>query len=168
MLTEFIKANPSTGKRNYKSIEIIQNIAKKSSKGTINMMQIDPVNQMMYILPTMESIKELRMMCKVSTVICMEKKNKKDLHHVALLVDRKEHQQVIEFYQETVFGLLTEKKVRIPNIDFLFSKDCLAIIMQDIEYIEAAKTLRIRPFAFLLPFLGEAMFKSDIWTPLSV
>ena len=61
-LKDFIKANPKNEKWNYESIELIQNIVKKSAKGATNMSRIEAVNQLMYILPTMERNKELWMM----------------------------------------------------------------------------------------------------------
>ena len=87
-LADFIKANPSNGKCNYKSIELILNILTKSVKGNTNMSRIEAVNQLLYILPTMEKSKKLWMMCKVRKVTTKEEKNKKDPHHMALLLDR--------------------------------------------------------------------------------
>ena len=54
-LTEFIKANPYNVKWNYERIELIQNIVKKSAQVTTNMLRIEAVNHMLYILLTVES-----------------------------------------------------------------------------------------------------------------
>ena len=69
------------------------------------MSQIEVDNQLLYILLNMERSKEIWMMCKVRKVTTKEEKNKKDPHHMALLLDREEQPQVIEFYPETLFGL---------------------------------------------------------------
>ena len=71
-----------------------------------------------------------------------------------LLLDHKEQSQVIEFDPEKTFGLSTDKRVRIPNIDCLFSKDCLTMTLQEIEHIEESSTVGIRPFAVMPPFFG--------------
>ena len=60
--------------------------------------------------------------------------NEKDPHHMALLLDREEHPQVIKFDPEMAFGLSTDKRVCIPNIYFLLSKYFLTMKFQDIEH----------------------------------
>ena len=37
--------------------------------------------------------------------------------------------------------------------------------LQDIEHIEEANTVGIRPFIVLKPLLGDPMLKADNWTP---
>ena len=76
-------------------------------------------------------------------VIIRDEKNEKDPHHMALLMYCEEQPQVTEFDPETAFGQSTDKKVRIPNIDCLFSKDCLAMVLYEVEYIEEEKTVGV-------------------------
>ena len=83
---------------------------------------------------------------------------------MALFLDLEEQPQVIKFDSETTFGLSTDKRVRIPNIYGFLSKGFPTMILQDIEYIEEAKALGIRPFAVLSQLLGEAMLEAGSWT----
>ena len=99
------------------------------------MLQIEAENQLLYILLKMGRNKELWMVFKVRKVTARYKKNEKDPHHMALITDRKEQLQVIDFDPEMVFGLLTNKRVLIPNIYFLFSKEFLTTTLNDIEHI---------------------------------
>ena len=89
-LTEFIKMNPYNGKCNYKSIKIIRKIFNKLANVATNLSRIEAVNQLMYILPSMEKSKELWMMCKLRSVAMRDEKDKKDLHHMTLLIDHKD------------------------------------------------------------------------------
>ena len=126
---------------------------------------IEEVNQPMYILLMMERRKELHIVCIVRKVIIRDNKYKKDLHHTSFIMNLEEQPQVIKFDPETVFGLSTDKKVQIPNIDFLLSNNCLTMTLQDIEYIEEVKTVGIRPFVVLPPFFGVFRFEADSCTP---